>query len=188
MSDQDGNANSESDKSQSGKSDGGFKPPQSQEEFDRIIQDRVARAKQSAADEVRKSFEGYVSKDEYDGLKEKYDKASSELGLEYRKAATREVGLPESMAGRLQGESRDDWMNDARSLAESLAGVMAQGNGESKSKGESDSESEEPKRSDDGGKSKPWSRPSEQRGHIGGRPGEQDDFSVDDVLKKIQRI
>lgn len=185
MPDQDKNTASEQKDSQSS-----FTPPKSQEEFDRIIQERVARAKQSAADEVRKSYEGFVSKDEFDGLKQKYDKANNELGMEYRKAATREAGLPESMADRLQGESRDDWLNDARSLAESLAGVMSPAK-ESSAKKQDDGD----KAGESGGrgegaseKANTKSRPTEQRGQTGGRPGEQDDFSVEEVLKKIQRI
>ena len=185
MPEQDKSTESEKKDSQSS-----YTPPQSQEEFDRIIQERVARAKQSAADEVRKSYEGFVSKDEFDGLKQKYEKANNELGLEYRKAATREAGLPESMADRLQGESRDDWMNDARSLAESLAGVMSPAKESSAGKSDDGDKSGESDERGEGASEKAQlkSRPAEQRGQAGGRPGEQDDFSVDEVLKKIQRI
>lgn len=94
------------------------------------------------------------------------------------------------MADRLQGESRDDWMNDARSLAESLAGVMAPAKESSAGKSDDGDKAGESDERGEGAseKANTKSRPKEQRGQTGGRPGEQDDFSVDEVLKKIQRI
>ena len=156
------------------KQSGGFVPPKSQEEFDRIIQERVARAKASAADEVRKSYEGFKSAEEFKQLQDKYDTAAAELGNEYRKSAAAEAGLPLSMADRLQGESREEWFNDAKSIAEQFAGLAS-------------AESEKSEEQQSGGSS-PRSNPREQRGQTGGNPGADMDISVDDVLKNVNRF
>lgn len=156
------------------KQSGGFVPPKSQEEFDRIIQERVARAKASAADEVRKSYEGFKSAEEFKQLQDKYDTAAAELGNEYRKSAAAEAGLPLSMADRLQGESREEWFNDAKSIAEQFAGLASAG-----------SEKSEEQQS---GGSSPRSNPRETRGTTGGNPGADMDISVDDVLKNVNRF
>ena len=156
------------------KQSGGFVPPKSQEEFDRIIQERVARAKASAADEVRKSYEGFKSAEEFKQLQDKYDTAAAELGNEYRKSAAAEAGLPLSMADRLQGESREEWVSDAKSIAEQFAGLASAG-------------SEKSEESQSGGSS-PRSNPRETRGTTGGNPGADMDISVDDVLKNVNRF
>lgn len=156
------------------KQSGGFIPPKSQEEFDRIIQERVARAKASAADEVRKSYEGFKSAEEFKQLQDKYDTAAAELGNEYRKSAAAEAGLPLSMADRLQGESREEWFNDAKSIAEQFAGLASAG-----------AEKSEEQQS---GGSSPRSNPREQRGQTGGNPGADMEVSVDDVLKNVNRF
>ena len=155
------------------KQQGGFVPPKSQEEFDRIIQERVARAKSSAADEVRKSYEGFKSADEYKSLEDKYNEAQAALNTEYRKSAVAEAGLPASMADRLQGENRDEWFSDAKSIAEQLAALAAP----NEQDGQSGSQSASPR-----------SNPREQRGVPGGNPGSVDDISVDDVLKNVNRF
>ena len=156
------------------KQSGGFVPPKSQEEFDRIIQERVARAKASAADEVRKSYEGFKSVEEFKQLQDKYDTAAAELGNEYRKSAAAEAGLPLSMADRLQGESREEWVSDAKSIAEQFAGLASAG-------------SEKSEESQSSGSS-PRSNPRETRGTTGGNPGADMDISVDDVLKNVNRF
>lgn len=157
----------------SSKQSGGFVPPKSQEEFDRIIQERVARAKSSAADEVRKSYEGFRSADEYKSLEDKYNEAQAALNTEYRKSAVVEAGLPASMADRLQGESRDEWFSDAKSIAEQLAALATP----SEDAGKSGSQSASPR-----------SNPREARGVPGGNPSVDDDISVDDVLKNVNRF
>lgn len=153
----------------------GFKPITSQEELDRIVQARVARAKESAAAEERAKFEGYHAPSEFDALKSEREKLSESLNGEYRKAAAREAKLPETFADRLVGNNLDEWKSDANALAQTLLGQVM---------GEKPVV-EETKVDEPAGS--PRRTPAEQRGIGGGNPAVEKDLDVDEALAKIPR-
>jgi len=108
-----------------------FKPIETQEELDKIIAERVARAKATVA----KEFEGYLSKEEYEKLlnnaKQEYENSSKKLNetleelksqnKKYESASVKariahEIGLPYEMASRLTGETEEEITKDAEAL------------------------------------------------------------------------
>lgn len=116
-----------------------FKAITTQEEFDSMVKERLDRQAKKTADEVRKSFEGWLSPDdvkkatadlekklaEKDGKltesKAAFDKLTAEkkaLELDRaREAAARDAGLPFELAGRLSGNTADELKADAEALS-----------------------------------------------------------------------
>jgi hypothetical protein len=116
-----------------------FKTITTQEEFDSIVKDRLDRQAKKTAEEVKKSFEGWLSPDdvkkatadlkkklaEKDGKltesKAAFDKLTAEkkaLELDRaREAAARDAGLPFELAGRLSGTTPDELKADAEALS-----------------------------------------------------------------------
>lgn len=116
-----------------------FKAITTQEEFDSMVKERLDRQAKKTADEVKKSFEGWLSPDdvkaktadlekqiaEKDGKltesKAAFDKLTAEkkaLELDRaREAAARDAGLPFELAGRLSGNTADELKADAEALS-----------------------------------------------------------------------
>lgn len=116
-----------------------FKAITTQEEFDSMVKERLDRQAKKTADEVKKSFEGWLSPDdvkaktaelekklaEKDGKltesKAAFDKLTAEkkvLELDRaREAAARDAGLPFELAGRLSGSTADELKADAEALS-----------------------------------------------------------------------
>ena len=123
-----------------------FKAITTQEEFDSMVKERLDRQAKKTAEEVKKTFEGWLSPDDVkaktaelvaqtESLREKlaekdgklgeskaaYDKLSAEkkaLELDRaREAAARDAGLPFELAGRLSGNTADELKTDAEALA-----------------------------------------------------------------------
>ena len=116
-----------------------FKAITTQEEFDNAIKERLDRQAKKTAEEVKKTFEGWLSPDdvkaktaelekklaEKDGKlgesKAAYDKLSAEkkaLELDRaREAAARDAGLPFELAHRLSGTTADELKADAEALS-----------------------------------------------------------------------
>ena len=116
-----------------------FKAITTQEEFDSMVKERLDRQAKKTADEVKKSFEGWLSPDDVkkatadlekkladkDGKltesKADFDKLSAEkkaLELDRaREAAARDAGLPFELAGRLSGNTADELKADAEALS-----------------------------------------------------------------------
>ena len=116
-----------------------FKAITTQEEFDSMVKERLDRQAKKTADEVKKSFEGWLSPDDVkkatadlekkladkDGKltenKAAFDRLSAEkkaLELDRaREAAARDAGLPFELAGRLSGNTADELKADAEALS-----------------------------------------------------------------------
>ena len=116
-----------------------FKAITTQEEFDSMVKERLDRQAKKTADEVKKSFEGWLSPDdvkkataelekklaEKEGKltesKAAFDKLTAEkkaLELDRaREAAARDAGLPFELAGRLSGDTADELKADAEALS-----------------------------------------------------------------------
>lgn len=116
-----------------------FKAITTQEEFDSMVKERLDRQAKKTAEEVKKSFEGWLSPDdvkaktadlekqiaEKDGKltesKAAFDKLTAEkkaLELDRaREAAARDAGLPFELAGRLSGSTVDELKADAEALS-----------------------------------------------------------------------
>lgn len=116
-----------------------FKAITTQEEFDSMVKERLDRQAKKTAEEVKKSFEGWLSPDdvkaktadlekqiaEKDGKltesKAAFDKLTAEkkaLELDRaREAAARDAGLPFELAGRLSGSTADELKADAEALS-----------------------------------------------------------------------
>lgn len=121
-----------------------FKTITTQEEFDSIVKDRLDRQAKKTADEVKKSFEGWLSPDDVKAKtaalekqiadltaklgdsKAAYDKLDGEkkaLELDRaREAAARDAGLPFELAGRLTGTTPDELKADAKALSKLVSG------------------------------------------------------------------
>ena len=123
-----------------------FKPIETQEEFDRMIQKRLAQKEA----EDNKKFEGYLSPDDVKALKAGYDKqlaqAKTDLEAMTTKVAAHDQevadltaravkaetsllkgevankhGIPLELASRLVGETQEDLEKDAESFASFMA-------------------------------------------------------------------
>ena len=119
-----------------------FKTIETQEDFDAAIKARLDRNTKTVTDEVKKSFEGYLSPDEAKKLTEQVESLTAQTeGLRqalaerdgsiadltaknkaYETASVkariaREKGLPYELAERLSGESEEDIAADAENLA-----------------------------------------------------------------------
>lgn len=127
-----------------------FKAIETQEEFDAAIKARLDRNTKTVTDEVKKSYEGYLSPDEAKKLTEQVDSLTAQTeGLRqalteketaitdltaknkaYETASVKariahEKGLPYELAERLSGETEQDISADADKLAQFVsAGCM----------------------------------------------------------------
>ena len=132
-----------------------FKAITTQEEFDNAIKERLDRQAKKTAEEVKKTFEGWLSPDDVkaktaelvaqtESLREKlaekdgklgdskaaYDKLSAEkkaLELDRaREAAARDAGLPFELAHRLSGATPDELKADAEALSKLVSGKQGE--------------------------------------------------------------
>lgn len=99
-----------------------FNPINTQEEFDAAIRDRLNRERQKYADyETLKEQVGTLTT-ERDTYKQQVDERDAKIrSYETASVKTRiaqEKGLPASMASRLAGETEEEIMQDAESLAQ----------------------------------------------------------------------
>lgn len=113
-----------------------FKAIETQEELDAIIKARLDRNTKTVTDEVKKSYEGYVSPDEVKKLTEQVDTLTKQLtekdtaitdltakNKSYETASVKariahEKGLPFELADRLSGETEQEITADAEKLAQ----------------------------------------------------------------------
>ena len=120
-----------------------FKAIETQEDFDAAIKARLDRNTKTVTDEVKKSYEGYISPDEAKKLTEQVDTLTAQTeGLRkqltekdtsiadltaknkaYETASVKariahEKGLPFELADRLSGETEEDIAADAEKLAQ----------------------------------------------------------------------
>lgn len=113
-----------------------FKAIETQEDFDAAIKARLDRNTKTVTDEVKKSYEGYVSPDEVKKLTEQVDTLTKQLtekdtsiadltakNKAYETASVKariahEKGLPFELAERLSGETEEDIAADAEKLAQ----------------------------------------------------------------------
>lgn len=133
---EDEDVNDEEDEGEDDEQSTNFKPIASQDELDRIIQERVRRAKRSAAKELKKELEQQVRdeieaetsrlKNEEEGnWKELYEEAAKEIKNLKESASIAELhqlkvklleeaGFPASAAKRILGETEDDIRKDVK--------------------------------------------------------------------------
>jgi hypothetical protein len=120
-----------------------FKPIETQEAFDAAIKSRIERAKQSAAEEAKKAFSGWISPDDakksadqitaLTGQISERDKQIAELtakvsasdAVSLRMKIAMEAGLPAALADRLTGDNEDAIRKDAELLASFTKGSGA---------------------------------------------------------------
>lgn len=113
-----------------------FKAIETQEELDAIIKARLDRNTKTVTDEVKKSFEGYISPDEAKKLTDQVNTLTAQLterdgsiadltakNKQYETASVKariahEKGLPYELAERLSGETEQDIAADAEKLAQ----------------------------------------------------------------------
>lgn len=113
-----------------------FKAIETQEDFDAAIKARLDRNTKTVTDEVRKSYEGYISPDEAKKLTDQVNTLTAQLtekdtsiadltakNKAYETASVKariahEKGLPFELADRLSGETEEDIAADAESLAQ----------------------------------------------------------------------
>ena len=120
-----------------------FKAIETQEDFDAAIKARLDRNTKTVTDEVKKSYEGYVSPDEVkklndqitsltaqtEGLRQQLTEKDTSIAdltaknKAYETASVKariahEKGLPYELADRLSGETEEDIAADAESLAQ----------------------------------------------------------------------
>ena len=113
-----------------------FKAIETQEDFDAAIKARLDRNTKTVTDEVKKSYEGYISPDEAKKLTEQVDTLTKQLtekdtaiadltakNKAYETASVKarichEKGLPFELADRLSGETEEDIAADAEKLAQ----------------------------------------------------------------------
>lgn len=113
-----------------------FKAIETQEEFDAAIKARLDRNTKTVTDEVKKSYEGYISPDEAKKLNDQITSLSTQLtekdtsiadltakNKAYETASVKariahEKGLPYELAERLSGESEEDIAADADKLSQ----------------------------------------------------------------------
>jgi hypothetical protein len=112
-----------------------FKPIETQEAFDAAIKSRIERAKQSAAEEAKKAFSGWISPDDakksadqiaaLTGQLSDRDKQIAELTekvsasdlASMRMKIALDAGLPAALAARLTGGTEEEIKKDAELLA-----------------------------------------------------------------------
>ena len=113
-----------------------FKAIETQEDFDAAIKARLDRNTKTVTDEVKKSYESYISPDEAKKLTEQVDTLTKQLtekdtsiadlaakNKAYETASVKarichEKGLPFELADRLSGETEEDIAADAEKLAQ----------------------------------------------------------------------
>lgn len=113
-----------------------FKAIETQEDFDAAIKARLDRNTKTVTDEVKKSYEGYLSPDEAKKLTEQVESLTKALterdgsiadltakNKAYETASVKariahEKGLPYELAERLSGETEQDIAADAEKLAQ----------------------------------------------------------------------
>lgn len=113
-----------------------FKTIETQEELDAIIKTRLDRNTKTVTDEVKKSYEGYLSPDEAKKLTDQVEALTKQLAerdgsiadltaknKQYETASVKariahEKGLPYELAERLSGETEQDIAADAEKLAQ----------------------------------------------------------------------
>lgn len=113
-----------------------FKAIETQEELDAIIKARLDRNTKTVTDEVKKSYEGYISPDEAKKLTEQVNTLTAQLtekdtaitdltakNKAYETASVKariahEKGLPYELAERLTGETEQDIAADAEKLVQ----------------------------------------------------------------------
>lgn len=113
-----------------------FKAIETQEDFDAAIKARLDRNTKTVTDEVRKSYEGYISPDEAKKLNDQITSLTTQLtekdtsiadltakNKAYETASVKariahEKGLPFELAERLSGESEEDIAADADKLSQ----------------------------------------------------------------------
>lgn len=120
-----------------------FKAIETQEDFDAAIKARLDRNTKTVTDEVKKSFEGYISPDEAkkltaqtEGLRQQVNTLTAQLtekdtaitdltakNKAYETASVKariahEKGLPFELADRLSGETEEDIAADADKLSQ----------------------------------------------------------------------
>lgn len=113
-----------------------FKTIETQEDFDAAIKARLDRNTKTVTDEVKKSFEGYLSPDEAKKLNDQITSLTAQLterdgsiadltakNKAYETASVKariahEKGLPYELAERLSGETEQDIAADADKLAQ----------------------------------------------------------------------
>lgn len=115
---------------------GEFKPIETQEELDGIVQSRLQRERESqekkyagylSPEDVAKKYEGYLSPDEvskkYEGYLSPDDVAKKDAIIakyETDSAKTRiatKYGIPTDMADRIKGDTEEEMEKDAQTLA-----------------------------------------------------------------------
>lgn len=123
-----------------------FKKIETQEEFDKIIKDRLDRNTKSVTAEVEKKFAGYISPDDDAKNKAELEKKITELNgkisekdtkitelteqnTAYATAAAkakiaREYGIPAELADRLSGANEDEYKADAEKLAKFVSAAQ----------------------------------------------------------------
>ena len=113
-----------------------FKAIETQEDFDAAIKARLDRNTKTVTDEVKKSYEGYLSPDEAKKLNDQITSLTAQLteketaitdltakNKQYETASVKariahEKGLPYELAERLSGETEKDIAADAEKLAQ----------------------------------------------------------------------
>lgn len=113
-----------------------FKAIETQEDFDAAIKARLDRNTKTVTDEVKKSYEGYISPEDAKKLTEQVDALTKQLtekdtsiadltakNKAYETASVKarichEKGLPFELADRLSGETEEDIAADAEKLAQ----------------------------------------------------------------------
>lgn len=120
-----------------------FKAIETQEELDAIIKARLDRNTKTVTDEVKKSYEGYISPDEAKKLNNQITSLTAQLterdgsiadltakNKQYETASVKariahEKGLPFELAERLSGETEEDIAADAETLAKFISAGRA---------------------------------------------------------------
>ena len=113
-----------------------FKAIETQEDFDAAIKARLDRNTKTVTDEVKKSYEGYISPGEAKKLNDQITSLTAQLterdgsiadltakNKQYETASVKariahEKGLPYELAERLSGETEQDIAADADKLAQ----------------------------------------------------------------------
>ena len=120
-----------------------FKAIETQEDFDAAVKARLDRNTKTVTDEVKKSYEGYISPDEAKKLTEQVNALTAQLterdgsiadltakNKQYETASVKariahEKGLPFELAERLSGETEQDIAADAEKLAQFVSAGRA---------------------------------------------------------------